>query len=106
MVRGITRAHVETWAARRAKETAARTFNQERAVLSRVFVYAMRDGVVLDNPVEVVKRMKPARDQIVIPTKEQFTTLIRTIEGMSAMAMTAGTCANFWRTVDVAWAKQ
>ncbi|OGV57179.1 MAG: hypothetical protein A2283_20945 [Lentisphaerae bacterium RIFOXYA12_FULL_48_11] len=84
MVRGITKAHIEKWAAQRSVKAAARTFNQERATLSRVFVYAMRDGIVLDNPVEIVKRMKPSRDQIVIPSKEQFKKLIKAIEALQA----------------------
>lgn len=86
MVRAISRAQVEKWASLRSKEVAARTFNQERATLSRLFEYAMRDGLVLDNPVTVVKRLKPPRGKVVIPTKEQFKVLLATIRSLKVTA--------------------
>ena len=86
MVRAITRAQVEKWATVRSKEVAARTFNQERATLSRLFEYAMRDGLVLDNPSTVVKRLKPPRGQAVIPTKQQFRKLVEAIRSLKVTA--------------------
>jgi integrase len=91
MVRGITKAHIEKWASARSQTCAARTFNQERATLSRLFVYAMRDGLVLDNPATVVKRLKPTKDKAVIPTKKQFKSLI---EAIRALKVTAHDAAN------------
>jgi integrase len=91
MVRGITRTHVEKWASERSKTCAARTFNQERATLARLFAFAMRDGLVLDNPATVVKRLKPTMSKAVIPTKDQFKALI---EAIRALKVTARDAAN------------
>lgn len=85
-VRRITRSMVEDWAAIRSKTAAARTFNYERETLRRVLDYAIHDGLMLDNPVLTVKRRKAPRHEIVIPTREQFRTLIETIRALRADA--------------------
>jgi len=76
IVRNITETSVMEWGADRSKKCAARTFNTERATLSRILDTAIRQGVILDNPVTELKRIKPSKPQIVIPTKDQFKTLI------------------------------
>lgn len=75
-VRSITERHVEQWAMRRTQEAAARTFNMELQCLSRVFRLAIREGVILDNPARTVNRMKVTKAHVVIPSREQFNTLL------------------------------
>ena len=57
-IRSITKSQVEQWAFRRAKEVSARTFNMERETLVLLLDYAVRKGLILDNPAVVVPRMK------------------------------------------------
>jgi integrase len=89
LVRSVTKSHIEKWASIRSKSCAPRTFNHERATLARLFEYAMRDGLVLDNPVTVVKRMKPIKGEIVIPTKDQFKALVEAIRALKVTAHNA-----------------
>jgi integrase len=78
-VRGIDRSQVDTWAASRSKTTAARTFNIERETLIQILDYAMREGLILENPAVVIERRKQPQAKIVIPTKTQFKTLLATL---------------------------
>lgn len=75
-VRSIGRVQVEEWAAKRAKDTSARTFNIDRETLIQILDYAAGHGLILDNPARFVPRRKESRPPLVIPTKQQFTTLI------------------------------
>ncbi len=75
-VRSITESQVEQWAAIRSKQAAARTFNIERETLMQVLNYATREGLLLDNPAAVTSRMKQPQPKIVIPTKDQFKTML------------------------------
>lgn len=88
-VRRITRAQVEQWASERSTRKAARTYNQERATLVRILNYAVREGLILDNPALVVKRAKVPRHSICIPTREQFRLLVETIRAGRADAEAA-----------------
>jgi len=87
--RRISKAMVEEWAAIRSKEISARTFNYERETLVRILDYAVRDGLMLDNPALVVPRRKVMRNQLVIPTRGQFLALIEAIRAMRADAQPA-----------------
>ncbi len=78
-VRAIDRSQVDTWAASRSKTTAARTFNIERETLIQILDYAMREGLILENPARVVERRKQPQAKVVIPTKAQFKTLLATL---------------------------
>ena len=78
-VRGIDRSQVDTWAASRSKTTAARTFNIERETLIQILDYAMREGLILENPAKIVERRKQPQAKVVIPTKAQFKTLLATL---------------------------
>ena len=42
----------------------------------------MREGVILENPALVVKRRKIGKQTILIPSKEQFALLIKTLRGL------------------------
>ena len=85
-VRGITKGHVEKWASQRSQTRAARTFNYERETLVRILDYAVRDGLILDNPATVVNRLKQPQGKAVIPTKEQFRKLLDAIGSLKATA--------------------
>ncbi len=81
-LRHFTARVCEEWAGKRSPEIAASTYNNERDTIIAVLAYAKREGLILDNPAEVLSRRKLTRKQIVIPTKEQFSTLVRTLRGM------------------------
>ena len=78
-VRATDRSQVDTWAASRSKTTAARTFNIERETLIQILDYAMREGLILENPAGVVERRKQPQAKVVIPTKAQFKILLATL---------------------------
>lgn len=75
-VRKLTKAMLEDWASVRSKEIAAQTYNFERNSMVRLLDYAQREGVILENPARVLKRLKTRQSKPDIPTKEEFTTLI------------------------------
>jgi integrase len=78
-IRNFTSPACEEWAAKRSPEIAASTYNHERDCIIAVMAYAKREGMILDNPAEVLSRRKLPRVQIVIPTQAQFATLIGTL---------------------------
>ncbi|MBI5821351.1 MAG: site-specific integrase [Verrucomicrobia bacterium] len=78
-VRNISRIDCEAWATARSKGFAARTFNHDMHVLSRVLALAEREGLILDNPAQVLKRRKQPIPQIVFPSREQFAVIIEEI---------------------------
>jgi integrase len=71
----------EEWAAKRSPAIAASTYNNERDTIIAVLAYAKREGLLMDNPAEVLPRRKLSRKQVIIPTHEQFSTLVRTLRG-------------------------
>ncbi len=81
-IRSITKTDVARWAFIRSKEIAARTFNYERQTLIRIFNFALRDGLILENPAANLKQMKLPRHRIVIPTKEEFQRLIKAMRAL------------------------
>lgn len=86
-VRHITRTMVEDWAAAESKKVEARTFNYERETFVRLLDYAVREGLILDNPVRVIQRHKVRTHRPEIPTKEPFKTMLETIATLRADAM-------------------
>jgi len=76
IVRAISTTAVKDWAARRTMTAAARTFNIELETLNLILDFAVAEGVILDNPARIVRRQKQPKANIVIPSKEQFRTLI------------------------------
>jgi len=77
LVRAIGAKEVETWKINRGPSISPRTWNIEVETLKQIFVYA-RDTlrIVLNNPVEKLKRKKERKTGIVIPSKEQFRALV------------------------------
>jgi len=47
--------------------------------LALVMQYAMREGLILDNPASDVQRMKLSHPKILIPTKNQFAKILETL---------------------------
>ncbi|MBC2596201.1 hypothetical protein H5P28_18185 [Ruficoccus amylovorans] len=82
LARTVTRAMCEDWAQARSPQIAASTFNNERDTLIAIFEYARREGIILDNPAEVLPRRKQPKPAILIPTREQYESLLKTMRGM------------------------
>jgi len=95
LVRGIAKGLVEKWAIKRNQELAARTFNYEKETLVRILDYAMRDGLIMDNPARIIKRRKQPKQKVVIPTKAQFKALIEAIQNLTAHAHEAALLCEF-----------
>lgn len=77
LVRSIGPRQIEDWKVKRGAELSARTWNIEIETLKQILAYAKNDlRILVDNPVEVVKRRKERKAAILIPTKEQFRALL------------------------------
>ena len=91
-VRNLTTRHCEDWLKKRGKEISASSYKHERRTLIAIFDYAVRDGLILENPArrgEIPTRRIP-RSQLVIPTREQFRLMVQTIRQSDCRAHTAG----------------
>jgi integrase len=77
LVRAIGAKEVKAWKIHRGPSISPRTWNIEVETLKQIFAYA-RDTlrIVLDNPVEGLKRKKEPKAGIVIPSHEQFRALV------------------------------
>lgn len=82
----ITKRHCEDWMRKRGTGIAASTFNKELQVLQAVLNYAVRDGLILDNPATVIKRRKSKSKAIVIPTREEYEKLLVALDGLDPRA--------------------
>ncbi len=77
LVRAIGAREVEAWKINRGPSISPRTWNIEVETLKQIFAYAKETlRIVLDNPVEGLKRKKEPKAGIVIPSKEQFRALV------------------------------
>jgi integrase len=81
--RGITLRSAEHWAAARRETCSARTFNYELETLRRILDYAMEHGILLDNPAQKIKRCRPHKAAISIPTKDQFRKILESMRDNS-----------------------
>ena len=109
-VRSITTAKIEQWAAQRSREVAGRTFNMELETLSLVLEYAVREGLILENPAAGVKRMKLSHPEILIPTKDQFGKILdtlrqdaRSVESASLVEFLAYSGCRLGEAVGLTW---
>ncbi len=77
LVRAIGAKEVEAWKINRGPSISPRTWNIEVETLKQIFVYA-RDTlrIVLDSPVEGLKRKKEPKTGMMIPSQEQFRALV------------------------------
>ncbi|MEX0325393.1 MAG: tyrosine-type recombinase/integrase [Puniceicoccaceae bacterium] len=79
----ITRRMCEDWAVIRAPQRAASTFNYEKEALFNILQYAIREGIILDNPARSLKRKKLLKKELIIPTQEQFAKLISHLRSLT-----------------------
>lgn len=79
-VRSVGQTQVEAWKIKRGAAVGPRSFNYEREVLRRLFEYAKTSlRIILENPAIEVKKRKVGKSKVVIPTKEQFRSLVATM---------------------------
>ena len=71
-VRNVTLRTLEQWATARQDTCSARTFNYELETLRRILDYGVEHGILMENPARKIKRCKPHKKPITIPTKDQF----------------------------------
>lgn len=77
LVRAIGAQEVEAWKIKRGPSISPRTWNIEVETLKQIFAYAKDTlRIVLDNPVEGLKRKKEPKAGILIPSHEQFRALM------------------------------
>lgn len=81
-IRHITRAQCEQWAQKRSPQLAASSFNNERETLISILDYGEREGLLLANVARVVRRRKMGKTHMLIPSREQFETLVKTMRAM------------------------
>ena len=85
-VRNIAAADCDKWVEQRGPLVSASTFNNERDTLRLVLDYAVRDGVILDNPAAGVARRRMGKSRLVIPTHEQFSALVHSLHKIGSRA--------------------
>jgi integrase len=89
-IRNISSQHCEDWLTRRGRKISASSYKHERRVLLAVLDYAVRNGLLLDNPArEVVPIRKIAKTKSTIPTRAQFAKLVETIRQADVRAKPA-----------------
>ena len=77
MARSVTVEHIDHWKSSRGKEISARTYNIDLETLRLLFTYAKDvKRIILENPVENIRRKKEPKITHAIPTKDQFSALI------------------------------
>lgn len=76
-VRKITKADCEIWFARRREKISPNLLNNELGTLKMILDFAVEEGVIMKNPAIGIKRVKIVKNELVIPTREQFIQLIQ-----------------------------
>jgi integrase len=78
LVKAIKSEAVENWKIKRGANLAPRTYNIELETLKLIFRYALEvKRLLLDNPAENLKRRKQLKTSAVIPTKKEFSALVK-----------------------------
>jgi len=75
-MRSIGFHEVEAWQNRRGATISARSHNIELETLKLIFAYAMKRGIVLDNPTDDFKRRKQPKAVVEIPTHAEFAAIV------------------------------
>ncbi len=88
-VRAITVGNCHDWEAKRGARLSASAFNTERLALNAILNHAVSEGLLLDNPAERIKRRKLPKLKIVIPSHEQFGSLLHQIRVADSRAVDA-----------------
>ncbi len=90
-VRNITPRQCEEWLTGRGKTISASSYKHERRTLIALLDYAVRDGLLLDNPAKAaLPTRKVPKPKLVIPTREQFQLLVKTIREADKRAQDGG----------------
>lgn len=79
LIRNIQRQHCERWLTERAPKLAAMSMNRELELMRNVFGYAVKIGLLLNNPAEGIERRRVVQAKIQIPSREQFKALVAAI---------------------------
>jgi integrase len=85
-VRNITPAHCHVWEKNRCANISPSCFNHDLTQLLAVLNYAVREGLLLENPALTIKRRKLPKRKITIPSKEDFTRLLTTMRSSGRRA--------------------
>jgi integrase len=75
-IRAISESDLEQWVIVRSPQCKARTFNIERETLILILDYAVKHGLLLENPAREIRRRKQEKKAILIPDHEQFKALV------------------------------
>jgi len=89
-VRAITTTCCEEWEKKRSAAASASTFNADRGALTRLLDYAVREGLLLDNPASIVTGRTLRKSKPVIPSREQFGHLVAQIRKADCRAEGGG----------------
>lgn len=81
-VRNISSAQCEKWLGRRANDLSASSFVQELDTLRLILEFAVKRGLLLENPASTIKRRKVVTKEITIPTREEFKSIIAAIRDL------------------------
>lgn len=76
-MRSIGFKEIEAWKTRRGSTMSARSHNIELETLRQIFAYAMKRGIVLDNPTDDYKRRKQPKSIAGIPTHAEFSEIMK-----------------------------
>ena len=88
-VRSIDTAACHEWEKARSADVGASSFNADRGVLVRILDYAIREGLLLDNPAIVIPRRKMPKHNLTIPTREQYQKLVAQLRKTDSRAESA-----------------
>lgn len=83
-VRNVTLRTLEQWATARRDTCSPRTFNYELETLRRILDYGAEHGILMENPARKIKRCKPHKKPITIPTKDQFRKILEAMRDNGA----------------------
>jgi integrase len=78
-IRNISMAQCDKWLEKRGNSISASSFAQELDTLRLILDYAVKRGLLLDNPAASIKRRKIVSKRIVVPTREQFRSIIAAV---------------------------
>lgn len=78
-IRNVQAKHCERWLTERSSTIAPQTFAHELNAMRSIFDYAVRLGLMLDNPASEIERKKITQARIVVPTREQFRDIVAAI---------------------------
>lgn len=104
-IRSLTAAVRERWAAKRSPGIAASTCNNERDTIMAILRYAKREGLLLDNPAEALRRRKLGKSNILIPSKEEFQRLVAKLRELDLQARKTANLVEVLGIQECAWPK-